>query len=348
VGRGVLGELVDDLAHVPGAARWVLIADDHVAPLHAAPLARRLRARGLTVDELCFPAGERHKVRESKIALEDRLSELGAGRDTWIVAVGGGVTGDLAGFVAATWHRGIPFVQVPTSLLAMVDAAIGGKTAVDIPAGKNLVGSFHQPWGVYADVDLLSTLPDGFYAEGLAEAVKTAVVADGRLFRRLEQSVQALRERDPAELESVVLRCAEIKSRIVRRDEREAGPRAALNFGHTVAHALERATGFELRHGQAVAIGMTVENLLAREARGFPEPHVRRVEALLDAFGLPVRLPSGVDLEAVVTAARSDKKARAGRVRYALPTSIGRMPTGEAMTVEIDERVLRTALRQRC
>jgi 3-dehydroquinate synthase len=157
-------------------------------------------------------------------------------------------------------------VQVPTSLLAMTDAALGGKTAVDLPGGKNLVGSFHQPWGVYADVSTLSTLPDPFYGEGLAEAVKAAVIADASFFRWLEQSVEALLERDPTALEQLVARCMGIKGRVVRRDEREAGRRAVLNFGHTLAHALEVVTGYATRHGRAVSIGMSVETRLAQEA----------------------------------------------------------------------------------
>ncbi len=258
--------------------------------------------------------------------------------------MGGGVTGDLAGFLAATWQRGIPVVQVPTSLLAMVDAAVGGKTAVNLPGGKNLVGAFHQPWGVYADVGVLKTLPESFYREGFAEVVKSAAIADSRLLRLLLDSLEPLLARSPEALEAVIGRSVEIKCRVVRRDEREAGRRAALNFGHTVGHALETVTGYGLPHGSAVSIGMCVEARLAARHTGFPERHRRRLEKALEAFGLPTRVPDGIDAGAVVAAARHDKKALAGRARYALPLRLGRMPAAGDLAIEVDESQLQEAL----
>jgi 3-dehydroquinate synthase len=344
VGRGARDALIDELAAAPPGRRLVLVSDGNVHPLYAVPLARRLRARGLAVDDLSFPAGEQHKTRESKDRLEDALLELGVGRDAAIVAVGGGVTGDLAGFLAATWHRGVPVVQVPTSLLAMVDAAVGGKTAVNLEGGKNLVGAFHQPWGVYADVGVLATLPEREYREGFAEVVKSAVIADARLFRRLEERVGSLLGRDDAELAHVVLRCVEIKGSVVRRDEREAGRRGVLNFGHTVAHAIEAVSGYGVSHGAAVAIGMAVESSLAGQVHGFSGSASRRVADLLGAFGLPVRIPSSLDIDALIGAMRRDKKTRAGRVRFALPRRIGSMPGGDGTSVHVEEDVVRRAV----
>jgi len=344
VGRGVSDDLIDWIASEFSGRLLVLVSDSNVAPLHGDPLLRLLRERGLTAELLGFPAGESSKVRATKSTLEDRLFDLGAGRDTVIVAVGGGVTGDLAGFLAATWHRGVPVVQVPTSLLAMADAALGGKTAVNLPGGKNLVGAFHQPAAIYADVDTLATLPEGPYVEGFAEVVKSAAIADLPLFRLLEGGVDRLRSRDPELLEDVVVACMRIKGRVVRRDEREHGRRAMLNFGHTVAHAVEAASGFDVRHGEAVAYGMCVEGRLAVDAVGFSPRHLERLRRLLGALRLPTRLPNGLAIDRIVDASYRDKKVRGGRVRYALPTRLGRMPAGDEVTVALDDDALRAAI----
>jgi 3-dehydroquinate synthase len=229
----------------------------------------------------------------------------------------------------------------------MADAALGGKTAVNLPTGKNLVGSFHQPWGVYADVSVLGTQPATHFRDGFAEVVKSAVIADATLFRRLEQSVDALLERSAEALEATVAACMRIKGRIVSRDEREAGRRAALNFGHTVGHGLEAASRYRMRHGRALAIGLAVESRLAEEATGFPPMAATRVLRLLEAFGLSTQISPRRGIDPVVQATRQDKKNRAGRVRYALPTRLGGMLPGDDVTVEVSETALRAALRAR-
>ena len=344
VGAGALARLADDLGPAfPGRPLFV-VSDDNVAPLHARPLVERLARCGLPAELLTFPAGEPSKTRQTKQALEDRLFEAKAGRDAVLVAVGGGVTGDLAGYLAATWQRGVPVVQVPTSLLAMVDASLGGKTAVNLPGGKNLVGAFHQPWGVYADVSVLSTLPEPFYREGFAEVFKAAAIADAGLLDTLEQTREQLSAREEQALEAIVARAVEIKCGIVQHDEREAGRRMVLNFGHTVGHALETVTGYTLSHGAAVAIGICVEARLAVELTGFPEPHARRLETALADFGLPTRLPPELDAEDVIRAAKHDKKARSGRMLCALPLRLGRMPSGDDLGTEVDDRLLLSAL----
>ena len=233
----------------------------------------------------------------AKQTLEDRLFALGADREIVVVGVGGGVTTDLAGFLASTWHRGVPLIHVPTSLLGMVDAAIGGKSGVNLPGGKNLVGTVHQPQSIWCDVAVLDTLPERHYREGFAEVVKTAAIADLRFFGWLERNVDALRGRARDETTRLVERCVRLKGAIVRRDERESGPRAALNFGHTVAHGLEAASGYRMRHGGAVAIGLCVEADLARSAVGFPDADLSRLRRLLQAFGLPTRVPAGKRLD---------------------------------------------------
>ncbi len=322
----------------PGCLQ-VVVSDARVARLHGRRFVQRLAALGVEAVILTFPAGERFKTRETKALLEDRLLKRGAGRDTVVVALGGGVTGDLAGFLAATWHRGVPFVAIPTSLLAMVDAALGGKTAVDLPGGKNLVGAFHQPVSLWADVSVLRTLPTRNYREGLAEAVKTAAALDAALFRGLEADVTRLVLRDPRSIARIVSRCLLLKGRVVVSDERDAGRRAVLNFGHTVAHAIEAATDYRISHGEAVAIGVVAEARLAERVTGLPRAHADRIEALVAAFGLPVRPPAGIDRKRLVRAMSRDKKTRAGIVRCALPERIGRMPAGDDPTVPVDPTV---------
>lgn len=339
-GPGVLSRLYRDLGTRFSGRPVVVVADRRVARLHGAAVVRRIGRVAPSVRLLTFSAGEASKTRETKAALEDRLFAAKAGRDTVLVALGGGVTADLAGFLAATWHRGVTVLQVPTSVLAMVDAALGGKTAVDLPGGKNLVGAFHQPEGLYADTSLLATLPEVEYRTGLAEAVKLAAVSDAALFRRLERDAPAIRSRRPGAIEPVVAACLRVKARIVAADERDRGPRAALNFGHTVAHALEAASHWRLRHGEAVAIGLAVESRLAVERLGFPEAERRRLVDLSRAFGLPVSVPRRLDPRAVARFAGGDKKNAAGRIRCALPRRLGRMPEANPPLVEVEVREL--------
>jgi len=344
VGPGVLDALVDELATEWRHSLLVVISDSNVAPLHARPLSARLEERGLRAPWFSFRAGEASKTRATKESLEDHLYELGAGRDTVLLAVGGGVTGDIVGFVASTWHRGVPVVQVPTSLLAMVDASVGGKTGVNVAGGKNLVGTLHQPWAVYADVDLLATLPESEYIHGFAEVVKSAAVSDAGFFRWLEESPEPLKQRQPEALERAVLRSVEVKAGVVSRDEREAGRRAVLNFGHTIGHALEAVTRYQMPHGQAVAIGMCLEARIAVHETGFPASEVTRLESLLEAFGLPTRIPDGISIDEIVVATRRDKKARDGEVHYALPARLGRMLAGNQVTRAVEETLLRRTL----
>jgi len=327
-----------------GRGRIVVVSDANVARLHARALSRALGQAGLPADLLTFPAGERHKTRRTKAALEDRLADLGVGREATILAVGGGVTCDLAGFLAATWHRGIRLVHVPTTLLAMVDAAIGGKTGVNLAAGKNQVGCFHQPYAVYADPRVLGTLDRRHYVEGLAEIVKTALVADAAFFAWLERHAVGLRDRDPAILERAIMRAVRLKLRIVGADERDEGQRAILNFGHTVGHAIESASRYAVPHGLAVAIGLVAEARIAMRRTGFPRQHFERLERLLGTLGLPRRLPARLRLEAVLAGTRADKKARGGRMHCVLPRAIGRVGRGAPWTTEVDRAELRAAL----
>jgi 3-dehydroquinate synthase len=324
VGEGVLKALPRLLADVCRAHRYVLISDDRVASPYAERVAASLRTAGARVDVLTFPAGEAHKTRETWAVLSDAMFAADVGRDAAVLALGGGVTGDLAGFVAATYMRGLPLVQLPTSLLAMIDSSVGGKTGVDTPAGKNLIGSFLQPAVVVADTTVLETLPPNELRAGLVEAVKHGAIADAAYFHRIAERVPAILALDPAEVVPLIVRSVEIKADVVRRDEREGGPRKTLNFGHTVGHAVEALSGYRLLHGEAIAIGMVVEARIG-EALGITRPGTAAtLREVLERLEMPVAVPAGMEMDAILAATRSDKKARQGRVEYSLIDEIGR------------------------
>jgi len=325
VGRGLLAELPRHLAERCPAAAYAVVSDSRVAELYGARVVAALEAAGLRARLFPFPCGEWNKTRATWADLTDALLAARVGRDGAVVALGGGVTGDLAGFVAATYLRGVPLVQVPTSLLAMIDASIGGKTGVDVPAGKNLVGAFHEPRFVLADVETLATLPRQHVAAGVAEALKHGVVADAGYFAALVGDAGPIRSRDLDALERVVARSVAIKEAVVAEDPREAGRRAVLNFGHTVGHAVEARSGYGLLHGEAVAIGMAAEARLA-ETLGVAEAGLcAAVTGALERFGLPVAVPAELPAGDLLETMLGDKKVRAGTVRFALPQRIGAM-----------------------
>ncbi len=324
-----------------GPARVAMIAD---AGVHALLQAGRLGRGPWAGTALTFPPGEPSKSREQWARLTDALLADGFGRDSGIVALGGGVAGDLAGFVAATYMRGIPYVQAPTSLLAMLDASVGGKTGVDTPEGKNLIGAFHPPTAVVADPRALATLPEREFRSGMAEAVKHGLIADEGYFAWMEHDAEDLLRRDEAALTRLVRRSVEIKAEVVSGDEREAGRRAILNAGHTVAHALEHASGYELPHGEAVALGLVAECALAERLGVAPAGLGARVAALLTRLGLPVRLARRLPADQVMRAMGSDKKNRGAAVRFALPRALGTMDEGERWSREAPEPAIREAL----
>lgn len=316
-----------------GAARTAVLGDATVAALHPAPLPDALA--------LTFPAGETHKTRDEWARLTDALLAAGLGRDALLIAVGGGVTTDLGGFVAATYLRGIPWIAVPTTTLAMLDAAVGGKTGVDTALGKNLVGAFHPPVAVVADTLLLATLPERTYREGLAEAVKHAAITGEREMAWLAGHAAAILARDPDAVAALVERNIAIKAAVVADDEREGGRRAVLNAGHTVAHALEHALGLALPHGEAVAIGLVME-ARAGEQLGITAPGTAdRIAALCEALGLPTSPPHDADRTRARDALTRDKKNRAGQVRATLLADIGQVARdGAAWTVAVEAEAL--------
>jgi 3-dehydroquinate synthase len=319
--------------HLPAIRRVAVVSDRTVADHYGERAIDALTAEEIEADLVTFQPGEASKSRAEWSRLTDLLLEKGFGRDAGVVALGGGVTGDLAGFVAATYMRGVPVVQVPTSLLAMLDASVGGKTGVDTSRGKNLVGAFHHPAHVLIDPALLETLPERHLRSGLAEAVKIAAVADEDLFDWMEGGSDAVLEGEPGVLAEIVHRSVALKAEVVEEDPTEEGRRAILNFGHTVGHGLELLADYEVLHGFAVAKGMRVEAALG-EIMGLTEPGTAdRLDDLLDACGVRDRSgggTAGIDPEALYAAMRTDKKGRAGTPRCVLLGSVGNVAKTEA------------------
>lgn len=324
IGTGNLDRVGPWLLEGRAAARAVLITDDEVHDLHARDIRERVEQAGVFAELLVVPAGEPSKSAARANALWEQLSERAVDRQTAIVAVGGGVVGDLAGFAAATFARGLPFYQIPTTLLAMVDSSVGGKVGINLPLAKNAVGAFWQPRGVLIDTAVLQTLPDREYRAGLAEVVKYGVILDSKFFAWLEENVAGLVERHSDVLRHVIKRSCELKAFVVERDEREeTGLRAVLNYGHTFCHALETVTGYgRLLHGEAVSIGMLCASRLAERLGRIDATVTRRQHELLAALGLPVTLLD-VDREALVAAMSRDKKTQGGRLRFVLPKRLG-------------------------
>lgn len=339
IGRGL--DLVSGMGNMPGV-RALVISDSNVDPLHGDAVCRKLEVKGVECVRAVVPAGEETKSLKWVGQLYAQAALAGMDRNAIIVALGGGMVGDLAGFVAATYLRGVRFVQVPTSLLALVDSSVGGKTGVNLEQGKNLVGAFYQPIEVDADLELLKTLPQREYVSGLAEVVKYGVIWDAAFFHQLEMHVAGLLKRDPSLLESVVARCCEIKAEVVAMDEREIGPRAILNFGHTLGHALEKVGGYgRWLHGEAVAMGMHYAAHLSVKAEGFSSADAARISALIEALGLPVRPGAGANVNwpTLREAMQSDKKTLKKRPRFVLSRQLGAAVVG----CEVEDSVLEEA-----
>ena len=321
IGHGLLDDAGALAAAVPGRHALV-VTDANVAPHYLARVRAALADRETGV--LVLPPGEQEKTLARFGDVLDALAALGANRDATVIALGGGVVGDLAGFAAACWMRGVRVVQLPTTLLAMVDSSVGGKTAVDLPAGKNLVGAFHQPSAVFADLATLATLPPRELRAGFAEVVKYGAIADAGFLDWLERHADALSRRDADALVHAVATSCGHKAAIVARDETEQGERMLLNFGHTFGHAIETQQGYGgLVHGEAVAVGMVLAARLSARLGLATAADAARLARLLERFGLPVALPEGLEAEALVSRMKLDKKARSGAIRLVLWSGIG-------------------------
>jgi len=324
VGAGLLDRCGELLSPLP-SPRAVIVTNPTVARHHLGALKAALSGAGVRHEEILVADGEQHKDWGTLYAIHTRLLELGAERSTTLIALGGGVVGDLAGFAAATYQRGVPWVQVPTTLLAQVDSSVGGKTGVNHPLGKNMIGAFHQPRLVVSDIATLDTLPERDYLAGIAEIIKYGAIRDVALFAWLEANVERLVAREPEALVHAVNESCRIKSEIVAADERESGERALLNFGHTFAHAIETATGYETwLHGEAVAAGMIIAAALSERAAGLPHGEGSRIRALISRVPGFTRPPPELEPRQWQALIAHDKKTRGGLPRFVLLNALGK------------------------
>lgn len=331
IGPGLLSGLGAHCAQLKLGSRCAVISDRNVAPQFAKKVQASLKKAGFESVLVTVPAGETAKSLKVVEQCYDALAKHRLERKSFIVALGGGVVGDLAGFVAATYLRGVAFVQVPTTLLAQVDSSVGGKVGVNLKSGKNLVGAFHQPRGVLCDLDSLRTLPVREFRAGLAEVIKYGIIYDAALFERLERDLVKLLKREAKTLEEVIARCCEIKADVVGQDETESGLRAILNFGHTIGHAIENISGYgKYLHGEAISIGQVAAAILSAELTGLPESDVVRIAALFQAAGLPtdIRL-TAAQRKKLFAAMRLDKKVSAGEIKFVLAKKIGEVVWGQ-------------------
>jgi 3-dehydroquinate synthase len=323
IGAGLLSRSGELLAALP-AAHVVVVTNPTVAQHHLEALQRALTAATLRHDVIVVPDGEQYKDWSTLHQIHTRLLELGAERSTTLLALGGGVIGDLTGFAAATYQRGVALVQLPTTLLAQVDSAVGGKTAVNHPLGKNMIGAFHQPLLVISDTDTLRTLPQREYVAGIAEIIKCGAVRDRALFEWLEANMELLLARGPIAIAHAVRECCRIKADVVAADERETGERVLLNFGHTFGHAIEAGTGYaSWLHGEAVAAGMVLAARLSLRMSGLPAQDADRLRLLLERAGLPTQAPP-LGAERYMQLMARDKKVEGGAMRFVLLARLGR------------------------
>ena len=337
---GYLQEIGKDLQEKKIGNRYGVVADDHVAAIYGNEFMAMLRSAGIAAELLTFPRGEASKSLQTIGELAGRLARLGFDRKDALIGFGGGVTGDLTGFLASAYMRGIPFVQVPTTLLAQVDSSVGGKTGVDIPEGKNLVGAFYQPQGVYIDIALLKTLPQEELLGGLAEVIKYGVIQDPDFFKFLCDNRRRILQLDEEVIAKTVYTCCRIKADVVSRDEREGGIRRILNYGHTVGHAVEGASDYTIIHGLAVALGMAAAAKLAMLA-GYLKPEAaKKIIDLLVAYGMPVDIPKNLDRDRMKKYLLTDKKTVGGKVHYVLPTEIGKT----CIVADLDEKLVEQVL----
>ena len=339
IGSGMLSQAGHWLRELGFAGKLVVITNPIVESLYGETLQQGLTQDGFTVAALQVPDGEEQKSLETAGNLYLELSSCFTERTTPILALGGGVIGDLAGFVAATYKRGVPLVQMPTTLLAQVDSSIGGKVAVDHGQLKNEIGAFYQPRLVISDIDTLRTLDPQAISNGLAEIIKYGVIRDKGLFYYLEDNMDKIRALDEMVLEEIIFRSAKIKAEVVAEDEKDLGLRAILNYGHTVGHAVESASNFKIDHGEAVAIGMVAEAKISKEMGILDGSELSQLESLIKKAGLPVKVPN-LKVEKLIAAMQHDKKVRGGRIRFVLPKALGKILITDEVNLSLVEQVL--------
>jgi len=342
IGAGHLDDLGNQMRSLGLKDKVLLVSNPSIFRHLGQRAIESLKNAGFAVETCILPAGERYKTLSTLQKIYDAALENRLERSSTIVALGGGVIGDMSGFAAATWLRGLNVVQVPTSLLAMVDAAIGGKTGVNHPNGKNLIGAFHQPRLVLIDPQVLKTLPPREFRAGMAEVIKYGVIWDSQLFEQLESAkrLDSLSYLSGDLLQEILVRSCQAKAHVVSKDEKEAGLRAILNYGHTIGHAVESLTGYKLvNHGEAVAIGMVAAGQIAVELHFWEQTCSDRQLALIQKAGLPTQLPA-LDIEQILIALQSDKKVESGKVRFVLPTQIGAAKVTDEVPADLIRKVL--------
>ena len=339
IGAGLLSQTGRYLKERGFADRLVVITDSTVNRLYGRTLSRALEDDGFGVSTLEVPPGEEQKSLENAGLLYEQLTAVRAERTTPILALGGGVIGDLAGFVAATYQRGVPLVQLPTTLLAQVDSSVGGKVAVDHGQLKNMIGAFYQPEMVITDTGTLKSLPDEELVNGLAEVIKSAAIRDGRFFSFLEENMGRIKSLDEDTLEETVFQSVKIKAEVVAEDELDMGLRRILNYGHTIGHAVESVSDFKIKHGKAVAIGMVAAAKISNKRGMLGDTEVKRLQGLIEQAGLPTEIPD-LGVEEIIQAMQHDKKVREGKARFVLLKSIGNAVVADDVSPNLIEEVL--------
>ncbi len=338
-----LDQLGEQMAGLKLGKKVLLVSNPMIFKHYGERAIASLKAHGFDVTSCTLPPGERYKTLNSVQKIYDAALENRLERSSTMVALGGGVIGDMTGFAAATWLRGINVVQIPTTLLAMVDSAIGGKTGVNHPQGKNLIGAFHQPRLVLIDPFVLKTLPMREFRAGMAEVIKYGIIWDAQLFAQMEESkrLDQLRYLKPELIDTILTNSCQAKADVVSKDEKEAGLRAILNYGHTIGHAVESLTGYRVvNHGEAVAIGMVAAGQIAVELGMWQKAEAERQHTLIQKTGLPTQLPTGVDIEAIIEALQTDKKVLEGKVRFILPTQLGAVTITDQVPSDTIRQVL--------
>ncbi|MCK5390966.1 MAG: 3-dehydroquinate synthase [Deltaproteobacteria bacterium] len=339
--EGVLKQIPSKLKEAGLGHKFAIITDSTVESLYGVDLSEDCTKNDLANRIITFPAGEQNKNRDTKAWIEDQMLENKFGRDSVIIALGGGVVGDIAGYVAASYTRGLPYVQIPTTLVACVDSSIGGKTAVDTKHGKNLIGAFHQPWAVYIDVNTLLTLNEKEIREGLAEVIKYGVISDEELFSFLEENMHLIFSYDKKALTHIIKRGCLIKAKVVEKDEKESNLRKILNFGHTIGHAVENLSQYKISHGEAISIGMVAEGKLAVKMQLWSEGELNKLVSLIMNAGLATQIPDYMKVNDIISAMKLDKKSRSGHIEMVLPKRIGEMASvDESYGIKIEESLI--------
>jgi len=355
-GKNLFAQIAMDLKKNPLGEKYAIITDSNVRQLYSDNLEKMLTCEGLTSSTFSFEAGEQNKTMENAMKIIGDMSKLKYGRDTAILALGGGVVGDLAGFIAAIFNRGVPHIQIPTTLIAQADSSIGGKTAVDTEYGKNLIGAFKQPERVYLDIATLTTLSDRDYSSGLAETIKHGIIRDKSFFDYLSKNQDLMRKRDQEFLLNLAKNNCRIKGKIVELDPHEIGLRRILNYGHTAGHAIEKLSldKYEqkenpsyLSHGGAIAMGMMIAGRIANNLGYFSKEELEKQKNLLLAAGLSIKIPAEISNEMIIETTSIDKKAKNGQARYVLPVALGKMHEfGGIYATYVDNKIILDAIKQ--